>query len=113
MLDQEKDLHGVNYLRHSWKRLWRPRISFKLLKEKGVNVSKVILFGSYAKGTAKAESDIDLAIVSSQFGKNNLKEIMLLRRLALKIDSHIEPLPFSPKDISTLAQEIIKHGITI
>jgi len=88
-----------------------------LLKQEGVDVSKVILFGSYAKGTAKPESDIDIAIISSQFGKNNLKEMMFLRRIALKIDSHIEPLPFSPKDIadrySTLAQEIIKYGITI
>jgi len=88
-----------------------------LLKHKGVDVSKVILFGSYAKGTAKPESDIDIAVVSSQFGKNNLKEMMFLRRIALKIDSHLEPLPFSPKDIndrySTLAQEIIKYGITI
>ncbi len=89
----------------------------ELLKQKGVDVSKVILFGSYAKGTAKPESDIDIAIISSQFGKNNLKEMMLLRRIALQIDSHIEPLPFSPQDIgdrySTLAQEIIKYGITI
>ena len=88
-----------------------------LLKQKGVDVLKVILFGSYAKGTAKPESDIDIAIISSQFGKNNLKEMMLLRRIALQIDSHIEPLPFSPKDLddrySTLAQEIIKYGITI
>ena len=88
-----------------------------LLKQRGVDVSKVILFGSYAKGTAKPESDIDIAIVSSQFGKNNLKEMMFLRRIALKIDSHLEPLPFSPKDIndrySALAQEIIKYGITI
>lgn len=88
-----------------------------LLKQEGVDVSKVILFGSYAKGTAKPESDIDIAIISSQFGKNNLKEMMFLRRIALKIDSHIEPLPFSPEDIddrySTLAQEIIKYGITI
>lgn len=88
-----------------------------LLKSEGVDVSKVILFGSYAKGTAKSESDIDLAVVSSQFGKNNLKEMMFLRRIALKIDSHIEPLPFSPKDIndrySALAQEITKYGITI
>jgi uncharacterized protein len=88
-----------------------------LLKQKGVDVSKVILFGSYAKGTAKPESDIDVAIISSQFGKNNLKEMMFLRRIALKIDSHLEPLPFSPKDMndrySTLAQEIIKYGITI
>ncbi len=88
-----------------------------LLKQEGVDVSRVILFGSYAKGTAKPESDIDVAIISSQFGKNNLKEMMFLRRIALKIDSHIEPLPFSPNDIndrySTLAQEIIKYGITI
>jgi predicted nucleotidyltransferase len=88
-----------------------------LLKQEGIDVSKVILFGSYAKGTAKPESDIDIAIVSSQFGKNNLKEMMLLRRLALKIDSHIEPLPFSPREIndrySTLAQEILKYGISI
>jgi len=88
-----------------------------LLKQEGVDVSKVILFGSYAKGTAKPESDIDIAVISSQFGKNNLKEMMFLRRIALKIDSHIEPLPFSPKDIndrySALAQEIIKYGIMI
>ena len=88
-----------------------------LLKQEGVDVSKVILFGSYAKGTAKPESDIDIAIVSPQFGKNNLKEMMFLRRMALKVDSHLEPLPFSPKDIndhySTLAQEILKYGVTI
>jgi len=88
-----------------------------LLKQEGIDVSKAILFGSYAKGTAKPESDIDIAIISSQFGKNNLKEMMLLRRIALKIDSHIEPLPFSPEDIndrySALAQEILKYGIAI
>jgi predicted nucleotidyltransferase len=88
-----------------------------LLKKEGIEISKVILFGSYAKGTAKPESDIDIAIISSQFGKNNLKEMMFLRRIALKIDSHIEPLPFSPRDMddrySTLAQEIMKYGITI
>jgi predicted nucleotidyltransferase len=88
-----------------------------LLKQEGIDVSKAILFGSYAKGTAKPESDIDIAIVSSQFGKNNLKEMMLLRRIALRVDSHIEPLPFSPREIndrySTLAQEILKYGISI
>ena len=88
-----------------------------LLRKKGVDVSKVILFGSYAKGTARPESDIDIAVISSQFGKNNLKEMMFLRRIALKIDSHIEPLPFSPQDMddrySAITQEIIKYGIKI
>lgn len=88
-----------------------------LLKQKGIEVSKVILFGSYAKGMARPDSDIDLAIVSSQFGKDNWKEMVLLRKLAMKIDSHIEPLPFAPQDMedrySTLSQEIKKTGILL
>lgn len=88
-----------------------------LLKKKGVDVSEVILFGSYAKGIAKQDSDIDLAIVSSQFGKDNWKEMIFLRKLALEIDSHIEPIPFSPKDIedrySTLSEEIRKYGVSL
>ena len=88
-----------------------------LLKQKGISVSKVILFGSHAKGNAKPDSDIDIAVISSQFGRNNLKEMMLLRKLALEIDSHIEPLPFSPQDFdnrySTLSQEIKKYGVLI
>ena len=88
-----------------------------LLRQKGIEVSKVVLFGSYAKGLANTDSDIDLAIVSSQFGKNNWKEMVLLRKLALEIDSHIEPLPFAPEDMedrySTLSQEIKKTGILL
>ncbi len=88
-----------------------------LLKQKGVKVSKVILFGSHAKGMAKTDSDIDIVVISSQFGQNNLKEMMLLRKLALEIDSRIEPLPFSPQDLedrySTLSQEIRKYGVLI
>ena len=88
-----------------------------LLRQKGIDVSKVVLFGSYAKGSAKPESDIDLAIVSSQFGKDHWKEMVLLRKLALEIDSHIEPLPFSAEDVedrySALSQEIKKTGILL
>lgn len=34
-----------------------------------VQVEKVILFGSYAKGTAKKDSDLDFVIISSDFRK--------------------------------------------
>jgi hypothetical protein len=89
----------------------------RLLKQKGIKVSKIILFGSHAKGLAKPDSDIDIAVISSQFGKDNFKEMMLLRKLALEIDSHIEPLPFTPQDLddrySTLTQEIKKYGVMI
>ncbi|OGS17603.1 MAG: hypothetical protein A2219_01180 [Elusimicrobia bacterium RIFOXYA2_FULL_50_26] len=89
----------------------------QLLKEKGIKISKLIIFGSYAKGTAMSDSDIDLAVISSQFGKDKIKEMMLLRKLAIKIDSHIEPIPFSPQDLkdrySTLANEINKFGMVV
>jgi predicted nucleotidyltransferase len=88
-----------------------------LLKKNGIKVSQVILFGSHTKGNAKPDSDIDIAVISSQFGRDKLKEMMLLRKLALEIDSHIEPLPFSPQDLedrySTLSQEIKKYGVLL
>lgn len=89
----------------------------RLLREKGIKISKIILFGSHAKGMAKQDSDIDIVVISSQFGRDNLKEMMFLRKVALEVDSHIEPLPFSPKDLdnrySTLIQEIKKYGVLI
>lgn len=89
----------------------------QLLKQQGVNVSKVILFGSYAKGRANPDSDIDIVIVSAQFGQDTAEEMMLLRKIALKVDSHIEPVPLSPEDLndnySTFAQEIKRYGIEV
>lgn len=41
--------------------------------------------------------------------------MMILRKLAIKVSSYLEPLPFSPKDLknhySTLTNEINKFGI--
>jgi predicted nucleotidyltransferase len=89
----------------------------QLLKQHGFSVSKVILFGSYAKGKANPDSDIDVAIISTQFGHDIAEEMMLLRKIDLKVDSHIEPVPLSPDDLndnySTFAQEIKRYGIDV
>ena len=37
------------------------------LRESGLDVEKLILFGSQAKGTAREDSDIDVAVVSPDF----------------------------------------------
>ncbi len=43
--------------------------------------------------------------------------MMLLRKIALKVDSHIEQVPLSPDDLndnySTFAQEIKRYGIDV
>ena len=77
--------------------------------------SAEILFGSRAKGKAGPDSDIDVAVVSPQFGQDVTEEMMMLRKIALKVDSHIEPVPLCPEDLddnfSTLAHEIKRYGI--
>jgi predicted nucleotidyltransferase len=89
----------------------------QLLKQQGFSISRAILFGSYAKGKANPDSDIDIAVVSNQFGQDITEEMMLLRKIALKVDSHIEPVPLSPEDLndnfSTLAQEVKRYGIEV
>ncbi|MCK5241267.1 nucleotidyltransferase domain-containing protein [bacterium] len=89
----------------------------QLLKQQGVKVLRVILFGSYATGCADSDSDIDIAVISKQFGRDNIAEMMWLRKLALKVDSHLEPLPLTPQDLnnsySTFAQEIKQYGIDV
>lgn len=79
-------------------------------------VAKVILYGSHAKGTARKESDIDIAVISKNFGKNPRKEGQYLFRKLWKTDnSSIDPVGYSPQDFnspnpSPLLYEIRKYG---
>ncbi|RPH85276.1 MAG: nucleotidyltransferase domain-containing protein [Desulfobacteraceae bacterium] len=72
------------------------------LQEKGLNVSKLVVFGSQAKGTATEESDIDIVIVSEDFRKKNI-----FRRAGLTKDAEIRTIKkfMVPLDIITLTPE--------
>jgi len=45
----------------------------------------------------RPDSDIDVAVVSKNFGKDRVEEGMLLFRIAGKIDPRLEPVPISQK----------------
>lgn len=87
-----------------------------LLKQNNINVNKVFLFGSYAFGDANEVSDIDVAVISSDFGKSYLKECLLLMKIANEIDLSLSPKPYSldeykkAKQGDFLWQEIINKG---
>jgi len=87
------------------------------LKQSGIKVVAVYVFGSHAKGKAKPHSDIDVAVVASDFGRDRQSERVGLMTLSQKIDTAIEPHPFSPEDLNDvyypLSQEIKKTGIKI
>jgi len=83
--------------------------------EKKITVEKVILYGSWAKGSPEKFSDIDLAIFSPDFGENKLKELQMLSKLAGKVDKSIEALPYCTFrldnfDFTSFVNEILETG---
>ncbi len=84
------------------------------MEREGTPVEKLILFGSYARDEADKESDIDLCIISSKFGKDPIDELQFLLKKTRKVDSRIEPIPISPQEYrelgSPLIAEIKKFG---
>jgi len=87
------------------------------IKKNNILFTKAYLFGSYAKGTAKEWSDIDICIVSDIFGgkkwDENEKKLWRIRR---DIDARIEPIGLSNEEFrsgSPLASEIKKTGVLI
>lgn len=88
-----------------------------VLKRHGVVIDKLIIFGSQAKGKAKPWSDIDLCVVSPQFGKNRFEERVRLMKLSIGAGENIEPHPYNAKGLGNkwdcLASEINKFGIEI
>jgi len=80
-----------------------------------LGLKKVYLFGSYAQGKEREESDIDIALVLDNM-TNFFSTQMLLMRLRRKIDLRIEPHPIGVKDFNAMnpfAYEIQKNGIEI
>jgi predicted nucleotidyltransferase len=89
----------------------------QVLMANGIPIEKIILFGSYAKGTAKPWSDLDVCVVSPIFGKDGHDEMVRLMKLTSSVDDMIEPHPYNPKDLADpwdpLAHEIMMHGKVI
>lgn len=59
----------------------------------------MILFGSYARGTPRDYSDIDVAVVSPDFKERGMSDYTLLDRAAREVTPLIEAFPYTPKDI--------------
>jgi len=79
-------------------------------------VEQAILFGSYASGNPREESDIDLAIISTAFTADRFEDRRRIVPLRRKIDNRIEPMPFRPEDFSAggiLIGEIKRTGMAV
>jgi len=89
----------------------------RLLQREGIPISKLVIFGSYAKNKASKYSDIDVCVVSTKFGKDTTDEMQYLFKERRKIDDLIEPYPASPTEYDEIESpfiwEVRKYGLEI
>jgi uncharacterized protein len=86
------------------------------LERHHIQVQEAILYGSYANGRVREESDIDVALISTAFTGDRFEDRRRIVPFRRKIDSRIEPMPFTPAGFSeggNLIDEIKKTGIQI
>ena len=85
------------------------------LRQLGLQVRQVILFGSYARNEQHEWSDMDVAIVADEFSGFRPEDVLLfLRPLARHVD--IEPHTFRPEDFTDwnpFVEEIKRTGIVV
>lgn len=81
------------------------------------NVEAIILFGSYAKGTEREDSDIDIAIVTDDIENDIFDEevkLMILRRgIDYRIEPHIIRIQDYKEKNDPFIQEVIDTGIRV
>lgn len=90
------------------------------LQERGVRVSRLVLFGSSASGTADEGSDVDVAVVSKDFcGKNVFErsrlagpaELETIRRFQVPMDVLLMTPEEYESESSPIAHAVQSGGV--
>lgn len=89
---------------------------FLAVVRRRLRVEAAYLYGSQAAGSARPWSDIDVAVVSSDFSDNLFEERIVLMQWAAGIDNRIEPRPFTPERFGPndpVASEVSRCGVRL
>jgi len=71
----------------------------KILERQGTKVDKMILFGSYAAGNYREDSDIDLVVISNDFkDKDFWQRIDIIVNALMEEISPIEAVAMTPEE---------------
>ncbi|MCG2693259.1 nucleotidyltransferase domain-containing protein, partial [Candidatus Parcubacteria bacterium] len=79
-------------------------------------IKSAYLFGSLARGKARAWSDVDVCIVSSKFKGINPLVYLWTKRREIDVERGIEPVGIHPKDFveeNPIAHEVKKFGVLL
>lgn len=66
-----------------------------------IKIDQIIIFGSYAYGSPRLDSDLDIAVISPDIeNMSTLNKIDLFSRAAIAVDSRLEIKGFSSRDFT-------------
>ena len=75
--------------------------------------AKVYLYGSYSKGCARQDSDIDVAVVLPRIQGNWFSVVPPLWTYARQVNSLIEPVLMEENEHSPLYDDVMRTGIAV
>lgn len=78
-----------------------------------IGPAKVYLFGSYSKGYARPDSDIDIAVVVPSVDGDYLSTAAHLWRITMDVNTLIEPVLIEESHPSPLYEDILQTGIAV
>ena len=78
-----------------------------------IGPAKVYLFGSYSKGCARPDSDIDIAVVVPRVNGDYLSIAASLWRITMDVNTLIEPVLIEEIHPSPLYEDILQTGIAV
>jgi predicted nucleotidyltransferase len=77
-------------------------------------VKRVLLYGSFARGTGRPDSDIDVAVVLEREPADILQTEADLCRIGMDVDVRMEPIVVDEQhDPSGFYDEISRHGTLV
>lgn len=89
-------------------------LKYKMLVSQHFDIDKIVLFGSYAKGNQREDSDIDVAVIVNSIDEDFFTYAPLLWKLRREIDDRIEPVLVEKNhDESGFLKEVLNYGIVI
>ena len=88
------------------------------IKQSGIHLKRVILFGSYSRNKQHQWSDIDVAFVADEFKSIGPVDVQLFSRILIKYpELAIQPRTYNTKDFTPekdpFIEEILRTGIEL
>lgn len=74
---------------------------------------RVMMFGSYSKGYANPDSDIDVAVIVPTYGNRKLEISKLLWRDVDQVSFLIEPVLMAEDRWSPLYDDVMRTGVVV